>query len=288
MGSGKENTSQLISAAFLKSALKEDLGRGDITTDSLISKKQMGKGHFLAKQDLVLSGSFLISRIFHLLDRKIKISLNYQDGDFIKKGTRFGEVTGPFHSLLKGERTTLNLLQRLSGISTLTHRYNGKIKGHKTKILDTRKTLPIYRHLEKYAVRMGGGVNHRIGLYDQMLIKDNHIAACGGNIEKATQKARRSHPTKKLVVEIQTPDQIEPAIEAGADRLLLDNMTNAQIKKCMKLVRKRVPIEVSGQVNLGRISQLSRIGVDFISIGAITHSAPAADISLKIVPIEPL
>jgi nicotinate-nucleotide pyrophosphorylase (carboxylating) len=276
----------LISTTFLKQALAEDLGRGDITTDSLISKKQMGKGYFLAKQNLILSGSFLISRIFHLLDRKIKITLFYQDGDLIQKGTRFGEVSGPFHSLLKGERTVLNLLQRLSGISTITYQYNNKIKGHKTKILDTRKTLPMYRHLEKYAVQMGGGVNHRIGLYDQMLIKDNHIAACGGNIEKATQKARKKHPLKRLVVEILTSDQIEPAIEAGADRLLLDNMTNTQIKKCLKLIRKRVPVEVSGQVNLGRISQLSKMGVDFISVGAITHSAPAADISLKISPLS--
>jgi len=282
MGSRKENTSQLISTDFLRKALAEDLGRGDITTDALISKKQMGKGTFLAKQDLVLCGTFLIARIFHLLDRKVKIKLNYQDGDILKQGTHFGEVTGPFGSLLKGERTVLNLLQRLSGIATLTHRFNSKIKGHKTKILDTRKTLPGYRLLEKYAVKTGGGVNHRIGLYDQMLIKDNHIAARGGDIGEATQIARQKHPTKKLVVEIQTADQIEAAIDGGANRLLLDNMTNAQIKECLKIVRKRVPIEVSGQVDMGRVTQLSQIGVDFISIGAITHSAPAADISLKI------
>jgi nicotinate-nucleotide pyrophosphorylase (carboxylating) len=285
MGSRKENTSELVSTAFLKQALAEDLGRGDITTDSLISKKVMGKGVFLAKTDLVLCGTFIIPKIFRLLNPKVKVNLSYRDGDFIPKGTRFGEVSGPFEALLKGERTALNLLQRLSGISTLTHRFNSKIKGHKTKILDTRKTLPLYRKLEKYAVKMGGGVNHRIGLYDQILIKDNHIAAMGGNVLEATLKARSKYPTKIVVVEIQTPDQIESAIEGGATRLLLDNMTNSQIKNCLKLVRKRVPIEVSGQVDMGRISQLSRIGVDFISIGAITHSAPAADISLKIAPL---
>lgn len=281
MGTGKEDTT-LVTDAFLRKALAEDIGKGDITTDSLVSKKQMGKGVFLAKQDLVLSGTFLISEIFRLLDRNIQVKLNYQDGDHIPKGTQFGFVSGPFHALLKGERTVLNLLQRLSGISTLTYQYKKKIKGHKTEILDTRKTLPTFRKLEKYAVRMGGGTNHRIGLYDQMLIKDNHIAACKGNIEKATQKARKAHPYKKLVVEIQKPEQIEPAIQGGADRLLLDNMTNAQIKNCMKLVRKRVPIEISGQVHLGRISQLSKMGVDYISVGAITHSAPAADISFKV------
>lgn len=285
MGTRKEDTS-IVSNDFLKKALAEDIGRGDITTDALVSKKQLGKGVFLAKQDLVLSGTFLIERIFRLLDRKIHIKLHYKDGDFIPSGTRFGELSGPFHALLKGERTVLNLLQRSSGISTLTHQYKKKIKGYKTEILDTRKTLPGYRSLEKYAVRMGGGTNHRIGLYDQMLVKDNHIAACGGNIEKATIKARKAHPYKKLVVEIQKPEQIEDAINGGADRLLLDNMTNAQIKNCMKLIRKRVPIEVSGQVHPGRIAQLSRIGVDYISVGAITHSAPAADISLKIAPIS--
>lgn len=284
MGPRKENTSQLVTTDFLKAALAEDLGRGDITTDTLISKKQMGKGVFLAKQDLILSGTFLIPKVFHLLDRKIKVKLFYKDGDSIPQGTRFGEVTGPFGALLKGERTVLNLLQRLSGISTLTHRYQNKIKGHKTKILDTRKTLPHYRKLEKYAVRMGGGVNHRMGLDDQILIKDNHIAAVGGNVELATQKARNRYPMKILVVEIQKPDQIDAAINGGASRLLLDNMTNAQIKSCLKIVRKRVPVEISGQVDMGRISQLSRIGVDFISIGAITHSAPASDISLKITP----
>lgn len=285
MGTRKEDSS-IVSNDFLKKALAEDIGRGDITTDALVSKKQLGKGVFLAKQDLVLSGTFLISRIFHLLDRKIEIKLHYKDGDHIPAGTRFGELLGPFHALLKGERTVLNLLQRSSGISTLTYQYKKKIKGRKTEILDTRKTLPGYRSLEKYAVRMGGGTNHRIGLYDQMLVKDNHIAACGGDIEKATIKARKAHPYKKLVVEIQKPEQIEAAIEGGADRLLLDNMTNTQIKHCMKLIRKRVPIEVSGQVNPGRIAQLSRIGVDYISVGAITHSAPAADISLKIAPIS--
>jgi nicotinate-nucleotide pyrophosphorylase (carboxylating) len=282
MGTGKENTSKLISTAFLKAALKEDLGRGDITTDSLISKKQMGKGVFLAKQDLVLSGLFLAPRVFRLIDPKIHVRFNYNDGDRIPKGTIFGVVEGPFHALLKGERTVLNLLQRFSGISTLTHRYVSKIKGHKTKILDTRKTLPNYRLMDKYAVKMGGGVNHRIGLYDQILIKDNHITACGGDVGLATQKAFNKHPKKIIVVEIQTPNQIGPAIENGASRLLLDNMTNTQIKNCLKLVRNRVPVEVSGQVHLGRIAQLSRIGVDFISVGAITHSAPAADISLKI------
>jgi nicotinate-nucleotide pyrophosphorylase (carboxylating) len=286
MGSREKNITQLVSTQFLRQALKEDIGRGDITTDALISKNQMGKGVFLAKQNLVLSGTFLISKIFHLLDKKIQVRLDYNDGDTIPKGTKFGEVSGPFHALLKGERTILNLLQRSSGISTLTNQYKKKIKGNKTEILDTRKTLPGYRSLEKYAVRMGGGTNHRIGLYDQMLIKDNHIAACGGDIEKATRKARKAHPYKKLVVEIHKPEQIDDAIRAGADRLLLDNMKDREIQQCLKLVRKRVPVEVSGQMNLGRISKLSKIGVDYISVGAITHSAPAADISLKIAPIS--
>lgn len=286
MGTREKNTTELVSTAFLKTALAEDLGRGDITTDALVSKKLMGRGYFLAKQDLILSGSFLVGRIFHLLNRTIQVHFDYQDGDFISQGIKFGTIVGPFHALLKGERTALNLLQRLSGISTLTHRFNRKIKGHKTRIIDTRKTLPGYRQLEKYAVRMGGGVNHRMGLYDQMLVKDNHISACKGDIGKATQKARKRHPHQKLVVEVSTIEQIEPAIEGGADRLLLDNMTNAKIKECLALIRKRVPVEVSGQIDMGRVSQLSQIGVDLISVGAITHSAPASDISLKITPIE--
>lgn len=276
----------MISDEFLRKALKEDLGKGDLTTDAVVSKKLQGVGRFLAKQDLILCGTDIVQRLFGLLSPHVKIQFSSKDGDAIRKGSVFGIAHGPLHILLKGERTALNLLQRFSGISTLTHEYQKRIKHSKCKILDTRKTLPLYRSLEKYAVRMGSGENHRIGLYDQMMVKDNHIAACGGNTAKAVFKARNKHPSKILVVEIQKPSQIHDAIDNGADRLLLDNMTNQQIKACLKTIKKKVPTEVSGQIKLSRVASLSKLGVDYISVGAITHSARAADISFKISLID--
>ncbi|MCB0272711.1 MAG: carboxylating nicotinate-nucleotide diphosphorylase [Bdellovibrionales bacterium] len=276
------NSVPTISNAWFKEALAEDLGEGDKTTKATIDPLVQGKGTFLAKQNLVVCGTPLVSQFFQLLHPSIKLAWNVHDGAYIEKGKPLGIIEGPVSDLLIGERIALNMLQRLSGISSLTYEYTSVISSYKTKILDTRKTLPHYRTLEKYAVRCGGGVNHRMGLYDQMMIKDNHISANGGDVGKAVQKAKAAYPDTYLIVEIATKDQIDAAIDNGADRLLLDNMTNDQIVACQQVVRNRVPIEVSGGITKERLLELAQLDVDFISVGAITHSAVAVDISMKI------
>ena len=206
----------------------------------------------------------------------------FSDGDRIKKGDVIAEVWGKTRTILSGERVSLNILQRLSGIATLTSMYNDKIQGTKAKIVDTRKTTPCLRFMEKYAVRTGGGGNHRFGLFDGILIKDNHIKAVGG-IKESVTRAKKGHHLLKIEVEVETLDQLREAIEAGADVVMLDNMPVHEMKEAVTLVKGRVLIEASGNVTLENIKDIADTGVDFISAGALTHSAPAADISLKIV-----
>jgi len=279
--------SELVSDQWIAQALAEDMGTGDKTTLSTIDPKLQAIGRFLAKQDLVCCAIPIVIRIFHALDPSARVAFSVQDGDKVSSQEVFGEVKGPAHVLLQAERVALNVLQRLCGIATLAFEYSNLIKDYKTKILDTRKTLPHYRALEKYAVRCGGGHNHRMGLDDQMMIKDNHITANFGDVGMTAKKAKMAYPGTPLIIEISERAQIDSAIKHGADRLLLDNMSNAEIQACMTLVNSRVPIEVSGGITKERLISLAQLDVDFISVGAITHSATAADISMKIATSVP-
>jgi nicotinate-nucleotide pyrophosphorylase (carboxylating) len=274
--------SPILADAWWAQAFQEDIGDGDKTTLATIASDAQGQAYFLAKQKLTLCGTDLADQAFAYIGHPASIDWTAQDGDILDQGQVFGTLSGPVATMLQGERTVLNLLQRLSGIATQTRLYTQLTQGSSTVILDTRKTLPLYRSLEKYAVACGGATNHRFGLYDQMMIKDNHIQANQGDVARTVAKAKAQYPDVFLVVEIAHPDQIEPAIEQGADRLLLDNMDNDQIKHCQSLIQKRVPIEVSGGVTLERIPSLVALEVDAISVGAITHSATAVDISMKI------
>ncbi|MCB0327014.1 MAG: carboxylating nicotinate-nucleotide diphosphorylase [Bdellovibrionales bacterium] len=273
-----------LSEDFLSKAFQEDLSElGDLTTLSLMPKDQKGEGQIICKEDLVLCGLPFAQQVFSYLDPDCVWTPLACDGDQISKGSSVAKVQSSLSYLLQAERIALNFLQRLSGIASLTAQYVKQTQGSKTKILDTRKTLPLYRKLEKYAVRMGGGLNHRMGLFDQMMIKDNHVV--GRSIEECVSIAKKAHPDVFLVVEIHQLDQIEPAIAAGADRLLLDNMDNPMIQRAQDLIASRVPIEVSGGVSLERIASLCELGVDMISVGALTHSARASDLSFSIRPI---
>jgi len=270
-------------AQLIKSALQEDIGAGDLTTLSTVPRELRGKGLFRAKRDGVAAGLFLLEKVFSVLDAQVKVRCLSRDGDQVKQGTVVAEVEGPVRALLMGERTALNFLQRLSGTATLTRRYVDAVKEFPCKIIDTRKTTPGLRTLEKYAVRMGGGINHRIGLYDAALIKDNHIVAAG-SIAKAVETVRRHAPfMARVEVECVDLKQVQEAIDAKADVIMLDNMGTKQMAEAVRLVNKRAWIEASGGITLERIREIAETGVDFISIGALTHSAPAVDFNMKIV-----
>lgn len=265
--------------------LAEDLGRGDITTQAVIPSAPLARGRFLAKQDLVLVGLELADAVFAVLEAPVEIEAFAADGEWVKAGSVFARVKGPADVLLMGERTALNILQRLSGIATLTRAYVDAVAGTKAKIVDTRKTTPGLRMLEKYAVLMGGGHNHRFGLDDGVLIKDNHLALAG-SIKEAVERARRrvGH-LHKIEVEVQTLDQLREALVARADVIMLDNMPPEVVREAVRIARDLAPdvlLEASGSITLENVRQYAEAGVDLISVGALTHSAPAADISFKI------
>ena len=266
-------------------ALDEDLGpAGDVTTRALIDAKTSGTAELWAKSPLVLAGTSAFARVFQRVDADVKTELLARDGQWIPKKAKVAQVSGRLASILTGERTALNLIQRTSGIATLTRAAVRAIGKGKLKLLDTRKTSPGMRALSKEAVRAGGGVNHRFGLFDGVLIKDNHVAAVGGSIGEAVRRAKANAPRLvRIEAEVTRLDQIEGAIAAGAQILLLDNMTDAQIAKAVKLARGRVELEVSGNVSIQRLPRLAKLGVDYASMGALTHSAPAADLSLEII-----
>jgi nicotinate-nucleotide pyrophosphorylase (carboxylating) len=270
--------------AFIGASLAEDIGPGDVTTDSIVPAALRGKGTIKAKQDLMPSGLDLVGLVFDVLaPGTVSVTLTHQDGIAVKNGTILGEVHGPFATLLKGERLALNLLMRLSGIATMTRLAADALSGGKTRVLDTRKTTPGLRWLEKRAVRHGGGTNHRHHLGDGVLIKDNHIAAAGGSCAEAIKRARaHAHHLLKIECEIQRIDQIDEAIAAGAHVLLLDNMDDATLQAAIARVAGRVQTEASGNMTIERLTRLKHFGLDFVSMGALTHSAPAADLSLKI------
>lgn len=268
--------------SIISIALQEDLGFGDITTQAVVSPNLKARGEFVAKQDFVLAGWPVVARTFHHLSEKIMVDSACRDGDAVGKGDLFGNVSGPAARLLSGERVALNFLQRLSGIATLTRQFVEAVSGTRTSILDTRKTTPGLRVLEKYAVRMGGGRNHRFGLSDGVLIKENHITAAGG-VAEAIRKARTAvDHLKKIEIEVTTFEELNQALDGGADAILLDNMTPGQVKEAVQQTNGRVPLEVSGGIHLGNVREYALTGVDFISVGALTHSFKSADISLEL------
>jgi len=267
---------------LIQLALKEDIGPGDITTDNLVEPETCGKGTIVAKQELVVAGLRVAEKVFITLDPTIDFESPFTDGDRIPVGSTVVRLAGSLSALLKGERTALNFLQRLSGIATQARDYAGEVAGTSVKLVDTRKTTPGWRVLEKYAVRVGGAYNHRMGLYDGVLIKDNHIAVSGG-IANAVIKARQaiSHLVK-IEIETSTIEEVKEALAAGADIIMLDNMDLDQISRAVRLIDKRALVEVSGGVTRQRLRDLAQTGVDLISIGALTHSAVAVDLSMNI------
>ncbi|MBZ9711776.1 carboxylating nicotinate-nucleotide diphosphorylase [Deinococcus multiflagellatus] len=269
----------------LLAALAEDIGRGDATTLATIPAHQPARAEVLLKEPGVLSGLEVAARVFALVDERVTVTWTAQDGEARERGV-FGTLTGPARSLLTGERLALNLLQRLSGVATQTRRYVDALGEGQTRLLDTRKTTPLWRDLEKQAVRHGGGFNHRAGLDDGLLIKDNHVAAAGG-IAEAIRRAREYAYLLKVECEVPDLPGLDEALRAGADRVLLDNMNDALLAEAVALrdrVAPHVTLEASGNMTLARLPRVQESGVDFVSAGALTHSAPALDISLNFQP----
>ncbi len=277
----KMNTIKL--KMLLQQLFIEDIGERDITSETIFSTDGTSCGHFLVKEDGVISGLPIIKEAYHLFDPSIKVTFYKKDGDIVKSGEVIAKACGSISHLLSGERVILNLLQRMSGIATMTHRTEKVLNSSHTRICDTRKTTPGLRMLEKYAVRCGGGFNHRLGLYDGVMIKDNHIAYAG-NITKAVQKVREQlgHMVK-VEVEIETKEELLEAIEANVDVILLDNCTASQIKELISYVPKSIVTEASGGITLENIADYRDTGVDYISLGMLTHSIHALDISFNII-----
>lgn len=263
---------------FLRAALAEDIGSGDVTSNAIIPADRAARFAVNARQELVVSGLKFLPELFALLDKHVSVELHVQEGAKVAKGAKLATLSGPALALLTGERTALNLIQHLCGVATLTRQYVDTVAGTSAKILDTRKTLPGFRALEKYAVSCGGGQNHRMGLYDGVLIKDNHIAIAG-SIPEAVKKARMAG--KPVQVECDTLAQVDDALASGAGRVLLDNMDLPTLAEAVKRAKaKKIETEASGNVSLQTIRAIAETGVEFISIGRLTHSAPAVDIGL--------
>ncbi|MBE6739874.1 MAG: carboxylating nicotinate-nucleotide diphosphorylase [Ruminococcaceae bacterium] len=262
-------------------ALKEDITSEDITTNSVMKEYQLGEVELICKEDGVIAGLDVFKRVFELLDEKTEVIFNCIDGDQVKNGQKLGVVRGDIRVLLSGERTALNYLQRMSGIATYTRSIAKMLEGTKTKLLDTRKTTPGMRLFEKYAVKVGGGYNHRYNLSDGILLKDNHIGAAGG-VEKAIMMAKEYAPfVRKIEVEVENLDMLREALNAGADIIMLDNMSVSDMEKAVAMCAGKAETECSGNVTRENVAKLTGIGVDYISSGALTHSAPILDLSLK-------
>ncbi len=269
--------------AAIEAALREDMPEGDVTSESIIPADARSEASFLAKEDGVLAGLEVASRVFARIDPSVIFIERFRDGSSFRKGDKLARVKGPTVVLLKGERTALNFLQHLCGVATLTRRYVDAIAGTKTRILDTRKTTPGLRLLEKYAVKLGGGTNHRISLSDMVLIKDNHLHFVG-NVAEAVRRARsKARSGVRIEVEAASLLQVREALAAGADMIMLDNMPLETMNQAVALAHGRVPLEASGNMTLDRVRAVAETGVDFISVGALTHSAKAVDISMDFV-----
>ena len=266
---------------LIKEALQEDISSEDVTTNAVMHEAVTGEVDLICKQDGVIAGLQIFQRVFELLDKDTKVEFFCKDGDEVKNGQLMGKVTGDIRVLLSGERVALNYLQRMSGIASYTHSVASLLEGSKTKLLDTRKTTPNMRIFEKYAVRVGGGYNHRYNLSDGVLLKDNHIGAAG-SVTKAVQMAKEYAPfVRKIEVEVENLDMVKEAVEAGADIIMLDNMSTEEMQEAIRIIDGRAETECSGNVTKENISRLTSLGVDYISSGALTHSAPILDISLK-------
>ena len=266
---------------LIKEALQEDISSEDVTTNAVMKEAVTGEVQLICKQDGVVAGLDVFRRVFEILDENVKIDFYCKDGDEVKKGELMGVVTGDIRALLSGERVALNYLQRMSGIATYTHSVAKLLEGTKTKLLDTRKTTPNMRIFEKYAVCVGGGYNHRYNLSDGVLLKDNHIGAAG-SVTKAVQMAKEYAPfVRKIEVEVENLDMVREAADAGADIIMLDNMSPEDMKEAIRIIDGRAETECSGNVTKENIDRLTSLGVDYISSGALTHSAPVLDISLK-------
>lgn len=266
---------------LIMSALQEDITSEDITTNSVMPDYQLGEVELICKEDGVIAGLDVFKRVFELLDENTKVTFTVKDGDLVKKGEKLGFVQGDIRVLLSGERTALNFLQRMSGIATYTRKIADLLKGSKTKLLDTRKTTPNMRIFEKYAVKVGGGYNHRYNLSDGILLKDNHIGAAG-SVAEAIRMAKEYAPfVRKIEIEVENLDMLKEALEAGADIIMLDNMSVEDMKEAVKLAAGKAETECSGNVTKENVAKLVDIGVDYISSGALTHSSPILDLSLK-------
>ena len=266
---------------FILSALKEDITSEDVSTNSVMPHPQMGEVDLICKQDGIICGLQVFERVFTLLDESVKAEFFVTDGEEVKCGQLLAKLRGDIRVLLCGERTALNYLQRMSGIATYTHSVASLLEGTKTKLLDTRKTTPNNRIFEKYAVKTGGGNNHRYNLTDGVMLKDNHIGAAGG-VKKAVAMAKEYAPfVRKIEVEVENLEMVKEAVEAGADIIMLDNMSHEEMKEALLIIDGKAETEVSGNVTKENIAKLTDLGVDFISSGALTHSAPILDISLK-------
>ena len=262
-------------------ALREDISSEDVTTNAVMREAVDGEVDLICKQDGVIAGLDVFKRVFELLDDKVRVEFYCKDGDEVKNKQLMGKVYGDIRVLLSGERVALNYLQRMSGIATYTHSVADLLKVSKTKLLDTRKTTPNMRIFEKYAVRVGGGYNHRYNLSDGVLLKDNHIGAAG-SVTKAVEMAKEYAPfVRKIEIEVENLDMVKEAVEAGADIIMLDNMSTEEMQEAIKIIDGRVETECSGNVTKENIGRLTALGVDYISSGALTHSAPIMDISLK-------
>ena len=274
-------TMKLQADHLILEALKEDISSEDVTTNSVMKEAVAGEVDLICKQDGIIAGLEVFERVFTLLDPDTKVELYYKDGEEVKNGQLMGKVKGDIRVLLSGERVALNYLQRMSGIATYTNSVAKLLERSKIKLLDTRKTTPNMRIFEKYAVRAGGGYNRRYNLSDGVLLKDNHIGAAG-SVTKAVQMAKEYAPfVRKIEVEVENLDMAKEAVEAGADIIMLDNMSPEDMKKAVELIDGRAQTECSGNVTKENIARLTEIGVDYISSGALTHSAPILDISLK-------
>lgn len=266
---------------YILGALKEDITSEDVSTNAVMPEPKQGEVDLICKQDGIICGLQVFERTFTLLDNKTRVEFMVKDGDFVKAGQLMAKVYGDIRVLLCGERTALNYLQRMSGIATYTHEVASLLEGSSIKLLDTRKTSPNNRIFEKYSVRVGGGNNHRYNLSDGVLLKDNHIGAAGGVKEAVTMAKAYAPFVRKIEVEVETYDMVVDAIEAGADIIMLDNMSDDLLRKCIAYIDGRAEIEISGNVTKENIARLKDMGVDYISSGALTHSAPIMDISLK-------
>ena len=276
-----EITMKMQADQLIRMALQEDITSEDVSTNAVMPTATKGTVELIAKEDGVIAGLDIYARVFTILDEKTEIDFHCKDGDEVKKGELMATVTGDIRVLLSGERVALNYLQRMSGIATYTRQVAKLLEGSKVTLLDTRKTTPNCRVFEKYAVRVGGGCNHRYNLSDGVLLKDNHIGAAG-SITKAIQMAKAYAPfVRKIEIEVETLEQVKEAVEAGADIIMLDNMTPEVMKQAVELINGRAQTECSGNITKENIQKIREIGVDFVSSGALTHSAPILDISMK-------